>query len=285
VKAFWTDKRPNGAAIDAGTFCRVIDLEDGTHPIYTYGRTEAEVFEKIERQSGNAQLALARRAANPPTTSASGPAPAPAADNRFRLSADQVMQATEDLKNPATAGRAVVLLQAHETGIDPQKARLDGFIRLGLEWEREHPEFFAHYANRKVLGDYLGALVNGEVERITKEMITTAYCELLAKGLLYEPQETNSTATTTTSTPGTFPGESPVQQTERPRKMFSTGVSANRLRAPQSISSQPKPLKYTEKQIRTMPLEDAEALLRAKDPDYALAVRTYFPQQNQQRSA
>ena len=282
MKAYWSDKRPNGSAIDPGTFCRVIDLEDGTHPIYTYGRTQEEVFDKIERQSANAQLALVRRGANQPTsTPVAAP---PVADTRFRLSPDQVMQYAEDMKNPAKVGRAIVMLTAHESGVDPDKVKMERFIRLTEEWEREHPEFFAIYGNRQVLGQYIGKQVNGEVERITKEMMTVAYHELTAKGLLYEPEEQEPTATPQPSTPSQFPVESQVQHTERPRRMFSTGARSTSFRAPQNVSAQRPTLKYTEMQIRTMPLEDSERLLRAKDLDYANAVRHYFPT-NQQRSA
>lgn len=277
MKAWWSETRPNGAPIDSGTFCRVIDLEDGTHPVYIYGRTVEEVLEKIERQNGNAQVALARRAAPPP---ANGTVAAPAAaETRFSLTTDQVMQYHADMDNPAKVGKALVMLQAHETGVDPNKVRLEKWIALGQDWEREHPEFYQIFGNRKVLGDHLGALVNGEVERITKDMMTAAYVELLAKGLLYEPEQIAPVSNVNESTPSPLPVESQVQPTERqPRRMFATSVPASSLRSSQRQPAPSRTLKYTEQQIRTMPLQESERLLRAKDADYMAACDHWFPQ-------
>jgi pyruvate/2-oxoglutarate dehydrogenase complex dihydrolipoamide acyltransferase (E2) component len=150
--AYWTDKRPNGQPIEAETFARVIDLEDGTNPIWTYGKTVDEVLQKIERQNGNAQLALARRATAQPNAPAQGAPTATPAAPRRRLSADEVMQLTTDLQNPAKAAAAIVKLAADETGVDPQRVAMDNFKKLAAEWEDEHEEFYQHPGNRTLLG-------------------------------------------------------------------------------------------------------------------------------------
>lgn len=284
MKVYFSEKRPNGQPIDPGTLCLMTDLEDGTHPIPTYAKTQEELNFKLAQQNANAQIAMLRRMSAPMNTpTVNTPAAvATVADTRFRLSPDEVIQYTEDQKNWAKSANAILMLHAHATGIDPRKVKQDKWVELALGWEAEHPEFFAIHGNRKVLGDFVGAQVQGEVERITKEMLTTAYHELLAKGLLYEPQE-QAPAVEPVLPPSALPVESQVQSTERQRRMFTSHVRGNSLRAPQNFV-QPKTLKYTEREIRQMPLDQAERLLRDKDPDYAVAVRHYFPM-NQQRTA
>lgn len=284
MKVYFSETRPNGQPIDPGTLCLMTDLEDGTHPIPTYAKTQEELNFKLAQQNANAQLAMLRKLSAPATAPSTNgtPTPIPVSDSRFRLNADEVMQYTEDMKNPAKIGKAIIMLTAHETGVDPRRVKQDKWVELALGWEAEHPEFFAIHGNRKVLGDFVGAQVQGEVERITKEMLTTAYHELLAKGLLYEPQE-QAPAVEPALPPSALPVESQVQSTERQRRMFTSHVRGNSLRAPQNFV-QPKTLKYTERDIRSMPMDQEARLLRDKDPDYIAAVRHYFPV-NQQRTA
>lgn len=67
MRVYWSDKRWNGQPLQPGTVCLVTDLEDGTNPIYTYGADQQEILDKLARQNANAQLALARKAANSPS--------------------------------------------------------------------------------------------------------------------------------------------------------------------------------------------------------------------------
>jgi hypothetical protein len=270
--AYWTDKRPNGQPIEAETFARVIDLEDGTNPIWTYGKTVDEVLQKIERQNGNAQLALARRATAQPNAPAQGAPTATPAAPRRRLSADEVMQLTTDLQNPAKAAAAIVKLAADETGVDPQRVAMDNFKKLAAEWEDEHEEFYQHPGNRTLLGIRAGQKVGHQVALITKEILTQCFIELLNSGQLFEAPEEHQEQRIT---PSPFPVESQVQRTERPRRL-STGIRGTQLRAPQT--AQPKALKYSKRDIEMMPSAQIERLARDKDPDYMAACDAHFGQ-------
>lgn len=282
MKAFWSEKRPNGQPIEVGTFCRVLDLEDGTHPIYVYGATMDEVLKKIERQNGNAQLALVRRNSQPTQEPGTTTVPSPAQFTyapRFRLTPDQVMQYNADLKDPAKSGEAIIMLQAHENGVDPKRAAMDNFKKLAFEWENEHPEFFPHKGNRNAIGMRIAQKTEGRPQLATKELLTQCYRELLNEGLLFEePEEINPApvdgAQPNDTTPSTFPAESQVQRTERPRRSFATGAPATSLRARQT--AQPRTLKYTEEQVLRMPEDQRKRLLKANDKDYLAAADFYF---------
>jgi hypothetical protein len=252
----------------------VIDLEDGTHPIYTYGATMDEVLEKIERQNGNAQLALARRSASPaPQSSQQQPAAIPP---RPRMTAEEVMQATQDLQNPAKAADAIVRLTADATGVDPRQVAMDNFKRLAQEWENETPEFYQHPGNRTLVGAAAGRKVGHQVGLITKDILTQCFNELLNSGQLFEMPPDGSQPQPS-PTPSPFPAESQVQRTERPRRSavtsYSTGIRGTQLRAAQT--AQPRTLKYSASDIETMPLAKSRALLERKDPDYLASVAEY----------
>jgi hypothetical protein len=284
MKYGWSETKPNGQPLEPGTFCWITDLEDGSHPIATYGRNQDEVTEKLGRQNAHAQAAMAagtRPATVPGTTT---PAAPPAAAARFRLTADQVMQYTEDLKNPAKSSEAIVMLQANATGVDPAREAEIKFGQMATEWENETPGFYRHPGNRALISQALAAKVGGRWGAVTKAMLTEVFEELQAHGLLFEEQP--EAQPQPTPTPSSFPVESQVQQTERPRRMFSTGARSSSFGAPQRASAQPKALKYTEVQIRTMPIEESERIMRAGGQaaaDYNAACERYFP--TQQRTA
>jgi hypothetical protein len=272
MKSWWSNTRPNGQPIDAGTFCRVIDLEDGTHPIFTYGTTMDQVLEKIERQNGNAQLALARRASIPPQNAV--PAHAEPIAPRKRMTADETMQATTDLQNPAKAGEALTRLVEDSTGVDLRQIAIQNFVRIATRWEQDHPNFYAHPGNKRLLADQAKAHTGGDIARVTAEILTQAFTELQNGGYLleapseYEPQPS--------ITPSSFPAEMQVQRTERPRRSasnYSTGIPGNRLRAAQT--AQPRTLKYSASDIEAMPLSKSRALLERADPDYLASVDAY----------
>jgi hypothetical protein len=265
MKAFWSDTRPNGQAIEAGTFCRVIDLEDGTHPIYVYGKTEEEVFEKIERQNANAQTALlaARRAAASP----------PAAPRV--ISADQVMQATEDLKNPAKSASAIATLMESSTGVNPIEAARQAYASLALAWEEETTDFFPHPGNRQMVGEKAIRMAGNKPGLVTRDTLNAAFQSLRAEGLLFERTGAPTQNSNDNSTLTTFPGENPVQRSERPRgTRFATGIRSSNLSASQTV--QTRGLKYTESQIRTMPEKERRRVF--DDPDYIAACEYYYSQ-------
>lgn len=263
--SYWTDKRANGTPIDAGTFARVIDLEDGTHPQYVYGATMDEVLSKIERNHANAQRALhdARKTPTAAATSAAILSPT-------RLSADDKMRYTLDLQNPAKAAAAMVKLIADETGVDPLTDAKRRYGELAVAWEHEHPEFYQHPGNRRILGNEAIRRAGGNPALVTREILTQCFNELLADGQLFEGQ---NESTTQPATPSTFPAETQVQRTERPRQGFTTGYR------PRGGGGNPPPrtLKYSEDQYWTMPASKRRELLMSRDPDFEAAARAYDP--------
>jgi hypothetical protein len=270
MKAYWSETRPNGKPVEAGTFCWITDLEDGSPVIATYGKTTEEVLEKLASQNANAQLALARRATVAQTAQ---PGNHPAAQGRRPLSPDEIMQATVDLQNPAKSAGAIATLVQEATGIDFQAESIKRFADLGMEWEREHPEFYPHPGNRKMLAETAGRKVGGKLGLITKVMLTQTFSELLQSGLLFEESQNLNPPT-----PPVLPDESQVQHLERPRgTRFATGARSTTFRAPQSV--QTRTVKYTEEEIRTMPESKYRRLIETNDQDFAAACEFHFPQQ------
>lgn len=274
MKSWWSQTRPNGVAIDAGTFCRVIDLEDGTHPIYTYGASVDEVLEKIERQNGNAQIALTRRSTPPPTSQPVAP--------RARMTADEVMQATTDLGIAGKAGEAAARLVEDATGIDLRQMALQNFVRVATAWELAHPSFYPHPGNKRMLADQAKAHTGGDIARVTAEILTQAFTELQTGGYLLEAplEEEVQHQPSPASTPSSFPDESQVQRTERPRRSapnYSTGIPGTRLRATQT--AQPRTPKYSERQILTMHPDEYKRLWNSGDKDFREACAAYEAKQ------
>lgn len=264
MKVGWSDTRPNGQPVEPGTSCYIIDLEDGSHPIATYGKTQEEVLEKLATQNANAQLAMAARRPAPPAPAAATP-PAPAR----QLSPDQVMVATQNLTNPAKAGEAVATLFEHSTGLNPQRMILENFSTTAERWEAEHPEFFAHNGNRRLMAAEAAALA-GSLAKVSEGHLTQAFANLRAKGDLFEaPAAPDPNPPPST----TFPDESQVQRpAERPRPRFATSARSTAFR-PQAPA---RTLKYTEEEIRTMPLSKSRRLLESGDKDYAECCEAYY---------
>ena len=268
---YWSNTRANGTPIEPGTVCWVTEVE-GQNPIFTYGKNEAEVIEKLNRTAATAQAELARRRSQPIVTQPAAP--------RARLSADEVMRATSDLQNPATAAAAVVRLVQDETGVDLRAAANTNFAQLAMQWTRETPEFFFHPGNQKLLTLEATRLAGGEITRVTKEVLTQAFHNLDARGELFyappaveeepapQPQPENLRA---------FPGGSQVQRTEeRPRgPRFGTGTRSTSFRGG-GPGTAPKTPKYTAEDIRRMPDSKSRELIRLNDKDYAESCEFHF---------
>lgn len=261
MRAYWSETRANGQPIDAGTFCRVIDLEDGTNPIFVYGKTQDEVFEKIERQNANAQIAMNQRRTPPPSL-----------PPVRTITPNDVMQATADLDNPAKSGQAIATLIEHATGLDPVKIARNAYATLAMEWEERHPEFYQHPGNRQLVGNRAITLAGGKPGLVTNEMLDAAFQQLRGEGLLFEkPDAPPQSSTDPTLT--RIPAETQVHSSERPRgTRFSTGTRSSSFSAPQT--AQTGALKYTEEQIRTM--SEKERMRVFDDPDYIKACEVYF---------
>src|SRR5215472_2597337 len=174
MKAYWSDTRPNGQPVEAGTLCFITDLEDGSHPIPTYGKTQEEVLEKLAMQNANAQIAIARRSTPP------GQTPAPPTLPR-RIGPDEVMQATADLSNPAKAGEAVATLFESETGINPDRLILQNFGQIAHQWEQDHPDFVAYPGNRRLIAQEAVNLA-GSLAHVTAEHLSAAFQQLHQRG-------------------------------------------------------------------------------------------------------
>lgn len=264
----WVTVRPNGKPVEPGTFCRKLDMEDGTNPIYYYGKSEQEVNDKIALNNMHAQRALARRAEAP--TNGTAPLPSPQIVPRRRMTPDETMQATTDLQNPAKAGEAIARLHQDATGMDLRKMAMDAFKALAAEWTAEHPEFYDCKPNRTLLARELGIQVNGDVALITKEMMTQTFHRMIDAGDLFDlPDE---------ATPNVkpFPEETPVQRVETTRSgRNGTGTRSTNFRAPQTV--QTRTLKYTREEIDRMPLAKSRALIESGNKDYAEACEFYYP--------
>jgi hypothetical protein len=273
MKMEWTTIRPNGKPVEPGTFCRVLDMEDGTNPIYYYGQSEQEVNDKIALNNMHAQRALARRAENSPTSGMTPAQPSATVPARKRLTADEIMQATTDIGNPAKAGEAVTKLVEDTTGRNFKQEAMDAFKARADEWTRETEEFYNCKPNRALLATRLGIIVNGDVSLITKEMMTQTFHAMLDAGdLVPQPGEVAEPPTNVT----TFPDENQVQRVETtPVGRAGTGTRSTSFRAPQSV--QTRTLKYTREQIDRMSIVKTEALIRSGDKDYAEACEFYYP--------
>lgn len=271
MNGYWTDKRPNGKPIDEGTFCYVTETP-GINPVYTYGKTKDEVVDKLALNNAHAQAALLRK--NSPPQNA--PPTAVPAQPRPRMTGDQVMQATQDLQNPAKAGSAVAALVEDATGVNLGSIVLQNFGAMAMSWQSATPDFYPHPGNKHLLAERAKLHAGGDVSRVTREILTQSFAELQQQGMLFErPADEGPNAPNNLTT---FPGETPVQRTERPRgELFATGTRSTNYRAPQT--TQPKTLKYTEEQIRTMPESKSRDLIDSNDADYAEACDVYFGQQ------
>jgi hypothetical protein len=268
MKMEWVTIRPNGKPVEPGTFCRVLDMEDGTNPIAFYGKTEAEVNDKIALTSMHARKALERRGEAPASAT---PATPIAVQPRKRMTANEVAQATLDLANPAKAAEAVTKLVQDETGVDLRQAAMDAFKARAQKWTENHPEFYNCKPNRALLATRLGQIVNGDVSLITDEMMTQTAAEMLANGDLFE--DPGGEAPTNVEP---LPGETQVQRVETPRSgRNGTGTRSTNFRAPQV--AQTRTLKYTREQIDRMSLAKSKALIESGDKDYAEACEFYYP--------
>jgi hypothetical protein len=285
VKIYYTDKRANGQPIEPGTLALVTDLEDGSHPIWTYARDEAELTRKMAVQNANVQMAYERAkaalAANGNSNVArTATGAAPTAPARRTITGDQIMQATADLAtgNPGKAGQAVATLLESVTGVNIEEQARRDYALLALHWEDMTPEFYGHPGNRQLLGNRAIRMAGGKPGAVTEAILTQAFNELLAEGLLFEAPE-EPAAQHQPATLITLPGETQVQRTERPRgTRFATGARSTTFGAPQTATT--RTLKYTEEQIRTMPLSKQRELNEANggkgDPDWVEACEYYF---------
>jgi hypothetical protein len=249
----------------------VTDLEDGTNPIYTYGKDQEEVLRKLALQNAHAQITLARRSAGSPPTQQQTP---PAGPPPPRISPDQIMQATADLDNPAKSGQAIATLVQSATGVDLNQVALRNFVDLGEQFEREHPDFYPHPGNKRLLCQEALLLAGGSLGAITREHLNQALHNLQAQGFLHEDPGTSDHQPTPPAQP-TFPDESQVQRPE-PRPLARRLATGSRSSGFQRPTTPTRTLKYSEAEIRSMPMAKSKSLIESNDRDYAEACEYYF---------
>ena len=181
MKAYWTDAKPDGSKITDGRLCRIVDAEDGSLPVRVYGRTEQEVFDKIERTMMTAQMRLTQeRGATTPQRNAPHAPVAPAADPAI-LSADEIMRLTQEQQNPAKSAEANARLADHHRAL--QRKELTDFAQVCERWQRRHPELVDSLFNKKLITDN-ARMRSGSLKAISEEVLEQVYQELQAGGYL-----------------------------------------------------------------------------------------------------
>jgi hypothetical protein len=249
---YWDNKEVPGRGIK---FCLVIDPEDGTHPIRTYGWSQEEVLEKVAKTAETAQQHINRLRSQPAAVSAVAPnaerTPATSAPRAPRpLTADEQLQATADLSNPAKAPQAIKTL-LRGAGVDLDQAQIQQDARtaaaVAQEWEGQHPEFPSDERNQRLLMDKAVMLMGGKqhLGKLTAEILDAAYSELLRFNMLFDVEPSQPT----TTTPPNAPDGNPTTRNVRPRGATSYRSTALRGSAP---VAQPNKPRYTRSEIDQM---------------------------------
>lgn len=275
---YWAN---NGQPGTDGRLCFIVDPEDGTQPIRTYGRTQEEVLDKMAKGFETGQQLISRQRAA--AASATSPAPrsvTPAPPARsLKLTPDEQMTATADLGNPAKAPAAIVKLVEHATGINltaaaarEQENRIAG---IAQQWERSHPEFPASLTNRKLLLN-TAVLNAGGIQNVNSDTIENTYQTLLAQDAfapVYEEVVEEVPSPTSTPNPQAVPPEGTpnARTTVRPRGATTVRSSQLRATAPLPTSRTPK---YTRAQIDSMSADELAEKYRSED-GFAELVASY----------
>lgn len=225
----WENKEVPGRGTK---YCLVIDPEDGTHPIRTYGWSTDEVLDKVATTAETAQQVINRQrqtAAASHVQSTDPPAPGHSANTRSQaapvaaprsLTAEEQMQATSDLSNPAKSPQAIRTL-LRGIGIDTDKLKQDEDIRrvaaIAQEWERKHPDYPACDKNNRLLLDKATLMVG--FTNINEAALDAAFQQLLSLGMLFEVESKGQEETTT---PSNAPdGNSANREERQPRTATS----------------------------------------------------------------
>ena len=226
-------------------FCLVIDPEDGTHPIRTYGWSMEEVLDKVANTAETAQQVINRQRASsiPPSalaTSKARTATTPVAGPR-PITAEEQMQATTDLGNPAKSPQAIRTL-LRGVGVDVDKIKQDEDVKrvaaTAQEWEQRHPDFPGSDRNNRLLLDKATLMVG--FQNITAAALDAAYQQLLDLGMLFDVED----QTDPTNPPAASNGNSATR--ERPART-ATSYRSSQLRS-EPVVTVTKP-RYTRAEI------------------------------------
>lgn len=242
---YWDNKEVEGRGTK---FCLVIDPEDGTHPIRTYGWTQEEVLDKVARTAETAQQVINRqRATVQPAAPAARPTAAPVRTTVKLPTSEELMEATNDLSNPGKSTAAVkTLLRGAGVDVDSMKLKQDA-ERVGAiaqEWESHNPDFPSDVRNQRLLMDKALMLAGGRLGDITAEILDEAYRYMVANDILFAVEET--TEPNDPPTPPDAPNGNSVSRMERPRT--ATSYRRTALNAPATPVAERKP-KYTRAEI------------------------------------
>jgi hypothetical protein len=268
----------NGQPLDNGRLCLVIDPEDGTHPLRTYGATKEEVLDKVAKSLEHGQRLITRQREVAPAR-ATAPAPAPAPARRTQLTPDEQMTAVADLANPAKAPEAVTRLVEHATGIDLKaQAATNADIRLGNlaeSWGVGHPEIASASRAEKRLLLVTAIQIAGGAAKVTSTTLDAAYNSMLAQGYFAEEpeeEELEAQQTTPPTTPtSATPGNGNPRTTVRPRGATSVRSSTLRATAPAAPRTTAK---YTRAQVDAMSGDELADKMRT-EPGFAQLLETY----------
>ena len=260
MQAYWTTTKPDGTPITGGRLCRVVDLEDGSIPVRVYGKTQDEIFSKIERTMATAQLTVndARRGNNdgaqPP---ANRQGAAPPLSNPAILSADETMRLTVDLQNPAKSAEASYKLAESERAkrTDAQEQ----YLSVCRGFAPRHPEFFNHKTNRTLLINKALLTVGQDVSKITAEVLDLCYEELIAADALLTENEVRPEETHQPSTVPPNGSSAPVLVRPANGVTSSTSHRSSRLGAPTAPQWKPK---LTQDEIGKLTTKETDAILR-----------------------
>ena len=260
---YWDDKDAAGKTLTDGRICLVIDPEDGTQPIRTYGRDKDEVLEKVARTAEAAQAMINRQRSAQvtptlvnPARPGTGPAAASVAatpTRRAPVTPDEQMQATADLSNPAKAPAAAkTLLRAAGLDVDElaKTQAVQRVSQIAQQWERAHPDFPSNERNRVLLMNTAALRVG--FTNITAETFDAVYQELIAANMLFGDDNEPALPAQTP------PDGSPESRVVRPRSATSYRSTALRATIP---TAKPQP-KYTRAQIHAMSGAEFESKIK-----------------------
>lgn len=265
----------NGEPLADGRYCLVIDPEDGTHPIRTYGITKEAVTDKLAKSLEHGQRTIARLrepAASP--ARASRPA-APAADPAI-MTPEEVMTETANLSNPSRAPQAIARLAAHNSASETHRATQAEYqlATVAEQWDNthSHEEFYRSLTNQKLLLN-TAVLQAGGAEKVTVSSMERTYQALLAQNAF----AAESTSQRQPETPQVPPEGTPALRTVvRPRG--ATSYISSSLRATAPASSTPKP-KYTRAQVDAMDGDELAYKMRT-EPGFSELLANYAANRN-----
>lgn len=244
----WENKEVPGRGTK---YCLVIDPEDGTHELRTYGWSIEEVLDKVARTTETAQQVINRQRSTTATpqvaatssdarSAATSVAPAPRS-----LTAEEQMQATSDLSNPSKSPQALRTL-LRGVGVDVDRMKFDEDVRrvtaTAQEWESRNPDWPSSDKNNRLLLDKATLMVG--FPNITAQTLDAAYRELSSRGMIFEIESEPQTPTP----PGDAPNGNSAPRAEGPTRT----ATSYRSRALQSdIVVTPNKPRYTRAEVDT----------------------------------